>query len=308
MSTKGETPHSNLRMHVEAEARDLSGENFTRFMNELYNRIFSMVNSSNPDEKLGGIYAIDELIDVQLGENATKISRFANYLRDIFQPNIDTATMIAAAQALGHLVRAGGALTADVVEFEVKRGLEWLEAERLEARRFAAVLILHQLAENAPTVFNVHVPSFITAIWPALRDPKIAIRERACDALRSCLCVVEKRETRYRVQWYYKLFEETQRGLGKGGSVERIHGSLLAIGELLRHTGEFMLARYKEVAETVLRFRDHRERLIRRSVTSILPRIAAFAPERFALSYLQICMQHLLGVLKSSSERGGGFM
>jgi hypothetical protein len=36
-----------------------------------------------------------------------------------------------------------GALTADIVELEVKRSLEWLlAAERVEARRYAAVLIL----------------------------------------------------------------------------------------------------------------------------------------------------------------------
>ena len=49
---------------------------------------------------------------------------------------------------------------------------------------------------------------------------------------------MEKRETRYRVQWYYRLFEETQRGLTWGTSVEVVHGSLLALGELLRHTGK----------------------------------------------------------------------
>lgn len=48
---------------------------------------------------------------------------------------------------------------------------------------------------------------------------------------------MEKRETRYRVQWYYRLFEETQKGLKWGTSVEVVHGSLLALGELLRHTG-----------------------------------------------------------------------
>lgn len=37
------------------------------------------------------------------------------------------------------------------------------------------------------------------------------------------------------------------KGLGKGSSVESVHGSLLAVGELLGHSGEFMLARYKEV-------------------------------------------------------------
>ena len=49
---------------------------------------------------------------------------------------------------------------------------------------------------------------------------------------------MEKRETRYRVMWYYRLFEETQRGLTRyPNSLEHIHGSLLALGELLRHTG-----------------------------------------------------------------------
>lgn len=55
--------------------------------------------------------------------------------------------------------------------------------------------------------------------------------------LQACLTLVEKRETRYRVQWYYKLFEETQKGLKWGTSVEVVHGSLLALGELLGHTG-----------------------------------------------------------------------
>ena len=48
--------------------------------------------------------------------------------------------------------------------------------ERVEARRYAAVLILRELAANAPTVFNVHVPAFIDAIWPALRDPRMNVR------------------------------------------------------------------------------------------------------------------------------------
>ena len=62
------------------------------------------------------------------------------------------------------------------------------------------MLILRELARNAPTVFNVHVPAFIDAIWPALRDQSLAIREAAVRALRECLVVIEKRETRYRVQ------------------------------------------------------------------------------------------------------------
>ena len=60
----------------------------------------------------------------------------------------------------------------------------------------------------------------------------------APSGVQACLVLVEKRETRYRVMWYYRLFEETQRGLTRyPNSLEHIHGSLLALGELLRHTG-----------------------------------------------------------------------
>ena len=53
----------------------------------------------------------------------------------------------------------------------------------------------------------------------------------------ACLVLVEKRETRYRVQWYYRLFEETRSGLQPSQPLERCHGCLLALGELLAHTG-----------------------------------------------------------------------
>lgn len=72
------------------------------------------------------------------------------------------------------------------------------------------------------------------------------------------------------------------------------------------YAGEFMLARYREVVETVLRFRESKERLIRRAVISLLPRLSAFAPERFAATYLKQCTNYLLSVLKFPSERGVG--
>lgn len=69
------------------------------------------------------------------------------------------------------------------------------------------------MAENASTVFNVHVPEFVDAIWVALRDPALPVRERAVEALRACLRVIEKRETRWRVQWLvilYRLYIHSQ--------------------------------------------------------------------------------------------------
>ncbi|XP_044490228.1 serine/threonine-protein kinase TOR-like isoform X2 [Mangifera indica] len=297
-----------LKKHLEEEARDLSGEAFSRFMDQLYDRISSLLDSNDVAENFGALRAIDELIDVALGENASKVSKFSGYMRTVFEVKRDREILVLASKVLGHLARAGGAMTADEVEFQVKMALDWLCGERVEYRRFAAVLILKEMAENASTVFNVHVPEFVDAIWVALRDPALPVRERAVEALRACLRVIEKRETRWRVQWYYRMFEATQDGLGRNAPVHSIHGSLLAVGELLRNTGEFMMSRYREVADIVLRYLQHRDRLVRLSITSLLPRIAHFLRDRFVTNYLKICMNHILTVLQMPVERDSGFI
>ncbi|KAF1874686.1 hypothetical protein Lal_00007300 [Lupinus albus] len=298
----------SLKKHIEEQARDLSGDAFSRFMDQLYDRISTLLDSTDVNDNFGALRAIDELIDVSLGENASKVSRFSTYMRNVFDAKRDPEVLLHASKVLGHLARAGGAMTADEVERQVQIALDWLRGTRIEYRRFAAVLILKEMAENASTVFNVHVPEFVDAIWVALRDPALPVRERAVEALRACLRVIEKRETRWRVQWYYRMFEATQDGLGKNAPVHSIHGSLLAVGELLRNTGEFMMSRYREVAEIVLRYLEHRDRLVRLSITSLLPRIAHFLRDRFVTNYLTICMNHILSVLKVPQDRDSGFI
>ena len=110
---------TDLRQWVIRESRELPAEAFTRFMNDLNRRIFDLVNSSDIHDKLGGVRIIDELIDVPYEENDTKIIRFANYLRMLFQQNSGSLSshsegsesarlMREASRALGHLARAGG--------------------------------------------------------------------------------------------------------------------------------------------------------------------------------------------------------
>ncbi|XP_024032332.1 serine/threonine-protein kinase TOR-like, partial [Morus notabilis] len=74
------------------------------------------------------------------------------------------------------------------------------------------------------------------------------------------------------------------------------------------NTGEFMMSRYREVAEIVLRYLEHRDPLVRRSITSLLPRIAHFLRDRFVTNYLTICMNHILAVLRIPTERASGFI
>ena len=58
-----------------------------------------------------------------LGEDAAKTTNFAAYLREVFHPTTEPVTMEVAANTLGHLVRSGGALKADIVETEVPMSL-----------------------------------------------------------------------------------------------------------------------------------------------------------------------------------------
>ena len=142
-------------------------------------------------------FAMDALVDVECEESPTFITRFANYLRLILPCN-NVATMIMAAKVLGHLAQAGGTLTADFVEFETKRALESLNAEkRSEHHRLAAVLVCKELASNAPTLFFMHVPSYVKAVWAAIHDPKQLIREAAIDSLRATLGIIGTRSQKY---------------------------------------------------------------------------------------------------------------
>ena len=61
------------------------------------------------------------MLPAQIGHSTdvSKIGTFARYLREMFRADNDAATLRLAAETLGRLVAAGGALTADVVEQEV---------------------------------------------------------------------------------------------------------------------------------------------------------------------------------------------
>jgi FKBP12-rapamycin complex-associated protein len=140
-----------------------------------------------------------------------------------------------------------------------------------------------------------------------MRDPKPNVREAAADALAACLDIVSKRESQARQQWYLRILEEAQQGL-RIGSVDCIHGSLLIYRELLLKAGMFMHERYREVCELVLKYKDHRDSIIRRSVIQLIPTLASYSPDEFVVTYLHRCVLHLLAQLKKDKDKGPGMI
>uniref|UniRef100_A0A8C7XXK9 Mechanistic target of rapamycin kinase n=1 Tax=Oryzias sinensis TaxID=183150 RepID=A0A8C7XXK9_9TELE len=252
----------DLQHYVTTELRELSQDEATTFYDELNHHIFELVSSSDVNEKKGGILAIVSLIGVE-GGNATRISRFANYLRNLL-PSSDPVVMEMASKAMGHLSMAGDTFTAEYVEFEVKRALEWLGADRNEGRRHAAVLVLRELAVSAPTFFFQQVQPFFDNIFYAVWDQKQAIREGAVSALRACLILTTQRETKemQKPQWYKQTFEEAEKGFDETLAKEkgmnrddRVHGALLILNELVRISsmeGERMREEMEEITQQQL--------------------------------------------------------
>jgi FKBP12-rapamycin complex-associated protein len=264
-----------------------------------------IIHSNDTTERIGGILALDRLIDFDGDDAAQKTTRFASYLRNVMRGN-DNAAMILAARALGKLADPQGPLTAELVDSEVSSALEWLQSDRQENRRFAAVLTLRELARNSPTLLYSYVPQIFELIWVALRDPKMLIRESAAEAVSACFMIIGERDTNLRQLWFKRIYEEALHGL-KIGTLESVHGSMLVIRELLTRGRMFMQEHYNEVCDIVLRFKDSKEAIIRRQMVSLIPTLAVYAPREFTTDYLHKFMIHLQGQLIREKDRNPAF-
>ncbi|CAN6610146.1 serine/threonine-protein kinase Tor2p [Trichomonascus vanleenenianus] len=290
-----------LRNHLVSVSPEMMSDQYTRHNNDINKRIFELLRSPDPNTRIGAILAIDQLIDADTGEEAAvKITRFANYIRSVVLTS-DIDVMRAACNAMGKLTIFSG-LAGDLVDFEVKRSLEWLQSDRQEVRRHAAVLNIKSIATYSPTLLYAYVGSVLDNIWIALRDPKVAIRVDAASCLKTCLDIIYQRDSHQRQQWFTKISNEAQHGF-KLGTVEAIHGSLLVYRELLRSAGMFMQPKYTEVCEIVLKYKDYKDPLVRRTVVTILPCLSSYNPMEFTKRYLVDSMAHLIGQLKRERDR-----
>ncbi|KAF2871907.1 armadillo-type protein [Massariosphaeria phaeospora] len=297
-----------LRQTVESAHRELAPNAFANFYNEVNLRISTLIVSGNDtNERIGGIHALNALIDFKGDDAGQKTTRFASYLRNVMR-GADIASMVVAAKALGRLAKPGGTLTAELVEAEVKGALEWLQLERSENRRFAAVLILRELSKNSPTLMYQWIAQIFEVIWVALRDPKVLIRESAAEAISACFEIISPRDSQMRQLWFGRVYDEILKGFTLNTN-EAIHGSLLTMKELLDKSAMFMNEqKYKETVETVLKYREHRDPLVRREVVLIIPILASYSPTEFATKFLHQCMLHLQGLIRKDRDRDKAFV
>lgn len=157
-----------------SSSRNLSAEEFNKLYSIINQRCFLLINSVELNSKLAGIIAIDKILDV-LGNDPTRSLRLAASIQRAFPCN-DPFIMNLAAKVFARLAIQSGSLMVDHVQIQIKSCIEWLQGERLENRRYCAVLILRQLTKNNSFLIFDHVLELLDNLWTALRDPKVSSR------------------------------------------------------------------------------------------------------------------------------------
>jgi len=157
---------------------EMSSDAVVRLWNDQLNRrLVDLIHATTSHEKLGGITAIDYLLEVHQDntpETKRNLFRLYNYVKTLL-PCADINVMIAASKTLGSIAEYGGTSFADhFVAFEVPKAVQQLQGDKDQAK-YAAVLILRELARHSPSHFFQFVPLVLDKIWIPLRDPRVKI-------------------------------------------------------------------------------------------------------------------------------------
>ncbi|KAF8519025.1 phosphatidylinositol 3-kinase [Hysterangium stoloniferum] len=298
----------DLRRYVTGAVADMNSDASAKLWDEHINRrLFDLIHSNNSTDKLGGILAIDHLMDVdqeETIENRRNLFRFYNYLTTLL-PNPDLNVMVAASKSLGKIAKIGDQVLGErFIEHEVPDSIELLSSnDKTEQSRYAGVLVLKELARNSPGYFIQHINLIFDKILLPLRDPRVHVREGAAELLAELLGIMAVRERQSRsLPFLVKLVEHSYQGL-KTTQVEIIHGSLLTYRELLLHAGMAMKDSFHDTVETIFRFKAHRDNLIRRTVIALIPTFSLYDNQSFSEHFLHKAMAHLLLQLDKPSER-----
>ncbi|KAJ7022345.1 hypothetical protein C8F04DRAFT_1194555 [Mycena alexandri] len=261
-------------------------------------RLFELIHSQNGTDNIGGLVAIDHLIDTPTSsptlDSHHNLFRFYNYVKHLL-PNPDPALILAASKTLGHILALGGpAFGETFMEHQVPAAVALTSTHSSSSfssslhdlaagmSRYAGALILKELARNMPVQFAAYLPAVLeTAVLPPLRGARMVVREAAAELL-----AASRKGGRDRVPgttYLAKILADAQAGL-KFNQPEVIHGSLLTYRELLLRRRvvlvlirwQFMRDGFAEAAESILAFRAKRDAAVRRIVVSMIPTLASF--------------------------------
>lgn len=210
------------------------------------------------------------------------------------------------------------------------------------------LLLIRELALVVPNIVQPYVPQILAYIWSSLKDQRLVLRERAALLVSQCLQIHSAspgptRDTKGRFQSYEKLLDEAKNGLIQMGNMEAVHGSMMVCQALFDHGemvsirrarvsgnlklnapfcshSQFMDVHYDKVCDLILRHKESKDSIIRKTVITLIPHMAAYDPQGFCdehhaggtttmmgFSFLTVSMRFLLGQLKKPEKAFGAW-
>ncbi|CAN3370118.1 serine/threonine-protein kinase Tor2p [Diutina catenulata] len=293
-------------------SRDLSQEQFLKYSSDINKMIFELLHSKETSEKLGGIAAINTLINFDSGsiKETVKIQRILGYLSTLIVSN-ELTIMRQATRTLGRLASPGGAIAGNIVDSQAKKAIEWLQTDGKSAdtKRHAAILIIIALADNAPLLLFGYVPQILKVLWGALKDSKQIIREDAALTLEKSLAILNERDPAVRAYWIQNLAQHATevltekvgdaRIINSTSSSDAVYGGLLIYREVLRYSNDpFVVDKLKLMYEVCGLYKNHKLALVRQELTQVFPLLCRANPSVFSEKYLHPTIYYYLTQLR----------
>jgi FKBP12-rapamycin complex-associated protein len=320
---------AQLQQELDDQAAHLPSHVFSGVVSRIFESGLELLNSDHKD-RLVGLALLDCLLDVADDATAERRIETANILRKIVendkQINYDPELLRAAAKSLGHLARVASTTEIEFLQtYAEKHVFKWLNDQRYEVRRFAAVLIVRELAINAPMIIfakwksagvGKHVSNILQHLFNVIYDSKVQLREAAAEALAANLRLISERE--YTDEHLRQSLTQLDVGFSQL-TVEKSHGAMLILDVLLTVPSQHELANtmrnmqrdFQDVCWEVLQRKEHRDKSVRQKVLDLIPKMAAFIPKTFLSpnrftqpnNFLTVSILHLLQLIRQGTDR-----
>ena len=226
------------------------------------------------------------------------IEQWSAYLRVALANSETLEVSQEASKCLGRLARIyDKVLPRETLDAELREALEWLSPkQQLVSKRITAVYVLAELFANVPSAVGYeHVDSFITLMEMPLTSNDLNLRSATVEVARCAMRLIKLRSPEIRHQYYLKNLAVVEKVLyDKSSTSESIHGALLLLNVLLTETGTYMADKLPTLSETLLSLRSSKSSFIRMALIELIPRIAKFHPDAFAVQELDLWTSYLL--------------
>lgn len=227
-----------LLAFVSNRFQDCTQDTVVSLLRELDN----LLNSPKYEEKRGGIYAAVVLLRLEVSPSQ-KLHIHAR-IKNAFQSLLvqEEPLQILISRAIGYISRSESR-SASTIGYQFWHiAIDWLSTKgQIDVKRIASLLIIKELAINAPSYYHYKLEDFYDISFSCIIDNKPIIREIAISALKACLRHTATKEVDSSTSPPWKsLYKNAQDSLDNVNPKDRFlrddrtHCYILVVTELLR--------------------------------------------------------------------------